>query len=59
MSIRTFIIPRMAQGYRVWYNNGAERFWCCRANTPEQAREFFGTYFGNPNSITRVEEIAK
>jgi hypothetical protein len=49
----------MAQGYRVWYNNGAERFWCCRANTPEQAREFFGTYFGNPNSITRVEEIAK
>jgi hypothetical protein len=58
MTIKTFTIPRMTHSYRVWYNNGTERFWCCRANNVEQARELFGEYFGNPNSITRVEETA-
>ena len=58
MAIKTFTIPRMTHSYRVWYNNGTERFWCCRANNAQQARELFGEYFGNPNSITRVEETA-
>lgn len=58
MTVKTFTIPRKVHSYRVWYNNGTERFWTCRADTVEEAREFFGQYFGNPNSITRVEETA-
>ena len=53
--IDTLKMPNMLNAYRVWYNNGALRFWCCRANNEAQARELFGKYFGDVKTITQIE----